>query len=282
MDPIKSLWLVTNEASGSNSDASLDEIRAGCAAVGIGIVQTTTFPHDELPTIGELDAAGVSVVAVYTGDGTVNALVTSLYGWDGAVLVLPGGTMNLLYKRLHGGRDMAEVLAAAAAGQAHRARPGIIQTGYGDGLSGIMAGPATQWNDVREALRKTDIPALAAGTAQAIGSSVASPMIACTEPPLGRPEGYPLVMLTPEEGGFVVDAYYADTVEDYLSQGLALLKRDFREGPHDTLGKVDTLVIENVADEPVGLLVDGEPAETGRKIRFVLAPCEVDLLATEG
>ncbi len=276
----RSLWLVTNEASGSNTGTSLTELRDTCAAAGFTVVRATCFPDEDLPRPEELDAAGADLVAIYTGDGTVNALVTSLYGWDGAVLILPGGTMNLLYHRLHGDRELPDVLAAVAAGKVSRTRPDIVRCGdKGDGLSGVMAGPGTQWNDVREAIRKVDIPAAAVGTAQAIGKSVAAPMIVCKE--LGRPEGYPLVMLTPEQGGFVVDAYYAETLEEYLAQGLALLKRDFREGPHDTLGKVAELTIENVADDPVGLLVDGEPVDTGRRIRFALAPCEVDLLATE-
>ncbi|WEK45467.1 MAG: diacylglycerol kinase family protein [Candidatus Andeanibacterium colombiense] len=280
MSDMRPLWLVTNKASGSNSGTSLEELRDACAAAGLRIAGTSCFPDEDLPTARELDAAGVELVAIYTGDGTVNALVTSLYGWSGAVLILPGGTMNLLYHRLHGERELAEVLAAVAAGGARRCRPDIVRCGdRGDGLSGVMAGPGTQWNDVREAIRKVDLPALAAGTAQAIGSSVASPMIACRD--LGRPEGYPLVMLTPEQGGFVVDAYYAETLEEYLAHGLALLKRDFRDGPHDRLGKVAELTIENLAGDPVGLLVDGEPAEAGHSVRFALAPCEVDLLATE-
>ncbi|MBO9498324.1 MAG: diacylglycerol kinase [Novosphingobium sp.] len=279
MTEIDALWLVVNKASGSNSETSLDELRAACAAAGLRVAGTTCFPEDDLPTRDRLDAAGAGMVAVYTGDGTVNALVTSLYGWDGAVLILPGGTMNLLYRRLHGERDLAEVLAAVAAGKATRCRPDIVRSAQGDGLSGVMAGPGTQWNDVREAIRKVDLPAMATGTAQAIEQSVAAPMIACAG--LGRAEGYPLVMLTPEQGGFVVDAYYAETLEQYLAHGLALLKRDFREGPHDTLGKVTELTIENVADDPVGLLIDGEPAAGGRDVRFALVPCEVDLLATE-
>ena len=282
MDATKTLWLVTNAASGSNSSESADQIRQHCTDAGIALTRLICFPDDDLPTPAELDAAGTRLVAVYAGDGTVNSLVTSLYGWGGAVLVLPGGTMNLLYHRLHGERDMAEVLAAVAAGRARPHRPGILRCAFGDGLAGVMTGPGTQWNDVREAIRNTDIPAVATGVAAAIGQSVAAPMIACVEPQLGRSEGYPLVMLTPGDDGFVVDAYYAENLEQYLAQGLALLRRDFREGPHDTLGKPKALTIGNVSGEPVGLLIDGEPADAGSSVRFTLVPCEVDLLATEG
>lgn len=282
MDETKSLWLVTNQASGSNTGKSLDEIREHCAEAGIALARVTCFPDEDLPTAAELDAAGIALVAVYAGDGTINALVTSLYGWGGAVLVLPGGTMNLLYKRLHGEGEMGEVLKLVAAGKAEPRRPGIIRCEFGDGLAGVMAGPGTEWNKVREALRNTDIPAVATGVATAIGQSVGAPMIVCRDPSLGREDGYPLVMLTPEDGGFVTDAYYAETLDQYLAQGLALLKRDFREGPHDTIGTPRELTIENVSGESVGLLIDGEPADAGPSVRFTLVPCEVDLLATDG
>lgn len=275
------LWLVANPASGSNDDTAIQEILACCAELDIALERVIRFPDEELPTPADLDHAGVAHIAIFTGDGTVNALVTGLYGWDGAVLVLPGGTMNLLYHRLHGERETEEVLAAFARGETHRRRPPILRSAQGDGLSGVMAGPGTEWNDVREAIRNTDIGAMAAGTAQAIGQSIAGPMVRCTDPALGRDEGYPLLMLTPGEQSFAVDAYYADSIEDYLSQGLALLKRDFREGPHDLLGEVRAVTIGSVADEPVGLLIDGEPAHGGPLVRFTLVPCEVDLLATQ-
>lgn len=276
------LWLVANPASGSNDDTAIQEILACCAELDIALERVIRFPDEELPTPADLEQAGVAHIAIFTGDGTVNALVTGLYGWDGAILVLPGGTMNLLYHRLHGERETEEVLAAFARGETHRRRPPILRSAQGDGLSGVMAGPGTEWNDVREAIRNTDIGAMAAGTAQAIGQSIAGPMVRCTDPVLGRDEGYPLLMLTPGEQSFAVDAYYADSIEDYLSQGLALLKRDFREGPHDLLGEVRAVTIGSVADEPVGLLIDGEPARGGPSVRFTLVPCEVDLLATQG
>ena len=44
------------------------------------------------------------LVANAASDGTVNALATGLEGWDGALLVLPGGTANLLTRAIQGER----------------------------------------------------------------------------------------------------------------------------------------------------------------------------------
>ncbi|MCB5425401.1 diacylglycerol kinase [Altererythrobacter sp. CC-YST694] len=275
------IWLVTNAASGSNNPEALAGLEKAAQEAGINIERTIHFPADELPSAAELDAAGLEVVAVFAGDGTVNALIRSLYGWGGAVLVLPGGTKNLLFHRLHGQREPREIFAALALEEARRVRPGIIRCPQGDGLAGLMAGPGTAWYDVREAMRQADLAAMASGTAQAIGATLAAPMIACSDPALGRKEGYPLIMLTPQSGGFVVDAYHAETVQDYLAQGLALLRREFRDGPSDRLGLVPEIELASVSGEPLGLLIDGEKVDCAARVRFRLVPCEVDLLSTE-
>lgn len=281
MDDMQSLWLVTNEASGSNNGTSLEELRESCAAAGIAIVRATSFPDEPLPTPDELDAAGVSLVAVYTGDGTVNALVTSLYGWSGAVLVLPGGTMNLLYHRLHGERTMEETLAAVARGEASVCRPVVVRSRCGDAYAGVLAGPGTSWARVREAMREYAVIELAASAASAIEETLTGEMIACADPPLGRPEGYPLINLTPAAEGIEVAAYYAENAAQYLEQGWALLKRNFREGPHDVLGRADRLRLRSTEGRTFGLLIDGEPANAGSDEEFWLATCEVDLVATQ-
>ncbi|KPL69102.1 diacylglycerol kinase [Erythrobacter sp. SG61-1L] len=274
------IWLVTNAASGSNGKDRLAALEKDAEAAGIEFARTIHFPEESLPRPADLDAAGVEIIAVFAGDGTVNAVVTSLYGWGGSVLVLPGGTKNLLFHRLHGQQDLADVFEGVVEGRARRVRPGIVRCAQGDGLAGLMAGPGTAWYDVREAMRNADLAAVASGTAQAIEASVAAPMIACTDPRLGRPEGYPLIMLTPHDNGFAVDAYYAETVQDFLVQGLALLRREFRDGPSELLGVVPELKLASVSGDPLGLLIDGEKVDCGSKVRFTLVPCEVDLLAT--
>ncbi|OJW70813.1 MAG: hypothetical protein BGO57_16030 [Sphingomonadales bacterium 63-6] len=276
-----SIWLVTNATSGSNNPEALAALEKAARDAGISIERTIHFPDDDLPSATELDDAGVDTVAVFGGDGTVNALIRSLYGWRGAVLVLPGGTKNLLFHRLHGQRDLGEIFRALALGEVRRSRPGIVRCPQGDGLAGLMAGPGTAWYDVREAMRQADLAAVASGAAQAIGASLAAPMIACSDPALGRKEGYPLIMLTPHDDGFVVDAYHAETVQDFLAQGLALLRREFRDGPSECLGIVPEIELASVSGDPLGLLIDGEKVDCAAKERFTLVPCEVDLLSTE-
>ena len=280
MENSKTIWLVRNDASGSNADETLDALVAAFTASGIEIAHTIAFPDDPLPDPAALDAAGIETLAVFAGDGTVNTLVRQLAGWQGQVLVLPGGTMNLLANLLHGPAEAGEIVARFAEGRARRVRTPVIRSQHGDALAGVLAGPGTAWNDVREAMRQGDVIAMTGSTAAAIGESRSGPMVFCREPPVGRDAGYSLLVLTPAEAGIVVEGYYAETLADYARQGLALLARNFRDGPHDDLG-IFAAVTAGTADEgAMGLLIDGEPAEGEKLERLISGRSKVEFVAT--
>ena len=281
MSAPRPIWLVNNAASGSNNEAALAALEHACGENGFRVAYRTVFPAQDLPTPAMLDAGGIDRVAVFAGDGTINSLLTGLAGWGGAVLVLPGGTMNLLYHRLHGDRTMEEAIAAAARGEGTMRRPGVIRCPFGTAFAGMLAGPGTSWGKVREAMREADVVELASGAVEAIEETLAGDMIACREPALGRAEGYPLVSLTPHDSGMEVEAYHAESAGEYLVQAWALLRRNFREGPHDVLGHAPRLRLASTQGQPFGLLADGELVEAAAEVEFTLAACEVDLLATE-
>ena len=77
-----------------------------------------------------------------------------------------------------------------------------------------------------------------------------------------------------------MSGFHAATPGEFFAQGWALLKRNFREGPHDTFGPFPQVTLASTDGAAFGLLIDGEKAEAPGEQEFVLAPCEVDLLAT--
>jgi hypothetical protein len=155
----------------------------------------------------------------------------------------------------------------------------LIRCSAGDALVEIVAGPGATWSDVRESLRERELGEIASSMREAIGKSAGGPMVSVVEPPLGKPEGYPAIRLHPDgDHRLVVDGYGADGVLDYAKQGLALLKRDFREGPHDELGQHPVIVCR--ADAPIELMLDGERATGGEEERFVVTGCDVTFLAS--
>ena len=280
MDNERPIWLVRNNASGSNADATVTALLSALSDQGIAVARTFEFPQDPLPKPVDLDAAGIETVAVFAGDGTINALVTRLAGWQGQVLVLPGGTMNLLSNLLHGAVDAPEIVARFAGGHARRRRVPVVRSVYGDAVTGILAGPGTAWNDVREALRHGDVIDMTGSAATAIGESTKGAMVFCHEPAVGREQGYSILMLTPHESGIIAEGYFAETLTDYTKQGFALLRRNFRDGPHDDLGLFAEIAIRAADDADIGLLIDGEPAAGQSHERFTLGRSVVEFAAT--
>lgn len=281
MSRTSQIWLLTNARSGSNNEDALEDLLNHCSRCDMEVVRTLRFPDEDLPRAADLDRAGIERLAVFTGDGTLNAAVTGLYGWGGEIMVLPGGTMNLLSKRLHGDVEMGDIVHRINDGAARRVRPLIARCEKGDALAGLLAGPGTAWNEVREAMRDLDLAEMAQGATEAMTKSTSGAMVHCREPSRGRAEGYPLVEMTPSHRGIQIDGFHAEDVGEFLQQGLALIRRKFREGPHTRLGLFDELVLESEDRSPIGALIDGEPAELSPRAKFEVATCEVDLLATD-
>lgn len=274
------IWLVYNEASGSNDEDSLAALEAQFDASGCEIVGRTCFPDQTPPDIEELDRSGVQVLAIFGGDGTISSITTDRYGWKGAILPLPGGTMNMLSRRLHGDADAPEIVARLNRGLARKVRPSIIRSRHADGLTGVLAGPGTVWNEVREAMRATDVMEFVTSTTEAIAWSANGPKVACLSSDCGRAQGYAAITINPEDDGLQANGYFADTIGDYAKQGVALLQHDFRNGPHDDLGRHPTMRLATLEGEPMGLLIDGEPFDGEAEEEFTLVPSEIDIVAT--
>ncbi|MCJ2187497.1 acylglycerol kinase family protein [Novosphingobium beihaiensis] len=277
---LKTVWLVCNEASGSNGQAATGAVKSALDDAGFILGRTISFPEESLPGPDDLDAAGVGMLAVFTGDGSIHAAVERLAGWHGAVLVLPGGTMNMLSKRMHGDVDAPEIISRLAGTPLRRVRPTVIRTRHGMGLTGVLAGPGTIWNEVREALRAADVLELVATTREAISHSANGPKVVCEQVDCGREEGYAAVTVTPHDDGLEANGYYAESLGDYAGQGIALLNRNFRDGPHDELGRHGQVRLVCPDGAPMGLLIDGEPFDGGSAELFEPALCEVDLVTT--
>lgn len=280
MERFETAWLVINSASGSNSPAAIEDLRSCLGGHGIEIVRTVSFPDEKLPEPDALNQASVPLVVIYTGDGTLNAAIGSMSGWGGAVLVLPGGTMNLLSKRLHGDFTNAEIVSIVAAGGSRRQRVTKVSSPCGDAYAGVLTGPGTQWATVREAMRDLDIAGMASEAADALAASTGENKVRAVDPAFGNREGYPLIELTPGEHGIQLDGYHADDPVEFAAQTWALIRRSFREGPHDRLGIVESVVLENLDQSPLQVLLDGESCDSGARVTFTVAQSEVDLLAT--
>ena len=149
---MNNVWLILNRTSRAVGDDWGAKLKAAFEARTTSVAGVTDFPSDQLPALAELDAAKVDVVAVAAGDGTINAVSRALESWSGALLVLPGGTMNRLAITLHGDGAAESIIAAVSSPAATRSVP-TVDSGDERALVGVIAGPAASWVHAREAVR---------------------------------------------------------------------------------------------------------------------------------
>ncbi len=112
---MKRTLLITNANSGSAGAVEDGEVVSALQSAGLEICERLTLPEDVLPSRQIVESGAFEVVAILSGDGTISSLCEKLSGWNGEILVLPGGTMNLLSRRLHGELALAELLEKIAA-----------------------------------------------------------------------------------------------------------------------------------------------------------------------
>lgn len=268
----KTLWLIVNGASGSHEDE-----RIALLTDRLGPARVIDCQQDGLPDAAALEAGGASILAVHGGDGTLNAAISRAEGWGGAVLPLPGGTANLLCRDLYGESSLEKILDSHDSGVLVPHRRNCVRTSAGPALAEVLAGPGAVWADVREAMREGSVTGTIAEAIDATSYSTTGPMIVISRPALGDQDGYAGVRLAPGNAGMSVDGYGAKQLADYLKQAVALLKRDFREGPHEELGLHRSLVCRSLGDEPIELMIDGERHTGSATEEFSLAPLGVDL-----
>lgn len=270
-------WLIYNGASGSHDDAAIEALVEAMRAAGYD-PDRVVDAKDGTPDTAAANSAGIGVLAVHGGDGTLSRTIGNLEGFSGQVLPLPGGTYNLLAREMFGDRDPLEIVGMLGSGQLAPLRRTCIR---GDGivaLCELLAGPGAKWADVREELREANVGEVLAKGWDAAAESTVGPMVAVVQPAGGREGGYAGVRLTPRTDGMTVQGFAADGIGDYIQQGLAILKRDFREGPNDDLGRAATVRCRSLGGEAIPLMVDGERSEGANDLAFSLDTLEVDLL----
>ena len=193
--------LVCNSQSGSHDDAIIAEIAETCRASGAPLVAVFALPDDEIPGAAELRRPDIDLLLVWTGDGTINAAARDAAGWDGALLPLPGGTLNLLSKALHGDRTVPEILAEALQGKGRRSPIPTIRSDTGEAFITIVAGPATRWAEVRETMRQDGLIEASRAAPDALDAMANAPGVHVA----GHEQAYPAVILTPTSKGIRAD-----------------------------------------------------------------------------
>lgn len=248
------LWFITNPGSGSSGAAKAEAILAVFAERGVVLAGQTDFPAEPLPTPAALAAANADTVVLFAGDGTINAATCALSGWDGGILILPGGTMNMLAKTLHGDADPAAIIVAAHE-RGRRVSLPFVEAGKHRALVGLIVGPAANWYHARERIREGRLadlwPAIRLGWRRTFGRGIR----------LSGAPGFPAqaqaAYVHPRGDALAVAAIDARGVGSVAGLGWNLVTGDWVAAQAVT--EVETHRLTLAERRPVLALFDGEP-----------------------
>lgn len=260
-----STWLIVNEASGSYDAAVIADIVTWFAQADEPVDCIVRCPDETLPTPDVLTGNGVKTLAIYAGDGTTNSALKTAAGWDGDVLILPGGTMNLLARALHGDNGCEAIIARACAMRSTR-KLNTVEIGDSIAYVGVIAGPTTSWANVREKMRHAEVADMVfTAIPAAISESLSGPQVGIE----GHDETFPAIFASPRAEALALCGFTAEGIGDVVAHAGAWLNGDFREGPRIDLGLAEHATLVSDADV-IGLLIDGEPAECKPGDRLIL------------
>jgi diacylglycerol kinase family enzyme len=261
---VQRLWLITNPASGSTSDAKAEAIAAACVERDLAIVGTTRFPEQSLPSRDDLAGANADTVMLFAGDGTVNAALCAYADWHGQVLVLPGGTMNMLAKVLHESLDPATIIHAAHERLRCTTLP-YVEAGPHRAFVGVILGPAAAWARARERLRvgwsRGILRAVRAAWHRTLGEGI-------RVRGAGLRQRYQAVFVTPvgDEGRLSVAGVDARDIRSLADLGWAWMTGDWLSARAVEATTTDEFT--TAGRRPVTALFDGESAvlEPGTRV----------------
>lgn len=248
------LWFITNPHSGSATREKCEALEAVFEERGLVLAGRTGFPDEAIPSRAELMAAQVDTVVLFAGDGTINAALCALAEWDGGFLILPGGTMNLLAKTLHGDADPAAIIHAAHDRGKRVALP-YVEAGPHRAFVGLILGPAAHWARAREAARAGRLArvlgAMRSAWRRTFGKGIRIAGVA------GMHGRYQAVFVAPAASGLEVAAIDARDWASIAELGWNWLTGDWIAARAVTDRRAERL--RPLCRRPVLALFDGEP-----------------------
>jgi len=211
-------------------------------------------------------------IVVWGGDGTAACALNTLGPDDPPILPLPGGTMNMLHKFVHGSDlDPGTCLKAVLE------NPVEMDIAAGEVLErrfyvGALLGGLTRLAAPREALRQADLLQAVTELNESTAFGLDTPM-RCVADPGNQHDAQALgIFLSedPHRPGFDVLATAPEGLLDLAYTGLTGLLADWRHAwgvERDFASRIDVEALESTGIEAT---LDGEPVTLPRNARFVL------------
>lgn len=216
---------------------------------------------------------------VWGGDGTHRAALSTVGLSAVNLLLLPGGTMNLLSKSLHGAKPWEHILTTVLAGS----EPHILPAGLINGqvfYCAMLAGAPVRLAEARESLRHGDIGKGVAQLNAAVGALQTMHLMA------RYGDGYrfndeqlpttsvigALVGPMSRNGRMEVFTLEHPSAMSALDIVWSSLRSSWRDARDVAIVPAETLVIDSEEGERIPVIIDGESIIVGNHISVTYVP----------
>lgn len=271
---------VINSRAGSVGPEGAKRLRAALQREGVHHAECIELdPENSAAQFTGIADSNPDLVIVWGGDGTHRSALDALRQSSGDVLLLPGGTMNMLTRWLHAGRPWEQVLHAVLQSPAQR----MLSGGQVDDrlfFCAFMAGVPARLADAREDLRRGDIARAFQDTGAAVesirsihlatsfGSDV---MHADGHFPTGNVVGAMVGPLS-RNGRMTVTRMELGSAWAALEFAWTSFVSDWRHQPGALIEEADAIIVENVDGLEVPAMIDGEKISSGARLEVTFVP----------
>lgn len=263
-----------NPASGSVTADGGERLRSVLEEAGVRDVEFVEIDRDDCDNqLKRLAAAQPDLFIVWGGDGTLRSALGLVGQATPNLLLLPGGTMNMLTKSIHGDKTWDTILKEVLASPKRKTIPaGKVNNEHF--YCAMLAGAPARFAEARESLRHGDL-VKAATEARAALETLGNMQLAAR-----YRDGYTFeradlpptsvigVLVGPlaRDHEMEVAALAAPTAGGALNVIWSSFVADWRSAPGMTIVPARSLVIEAEEGE-IPVIVDGEPIEAGESVR---------------
>lgn len=263
-----------NPAAGSVTADGGDRLRAVLEEVGVRDAELVEVDRtDSDIQLKRLAEANPDLFIVWGGDGTLRSALGSVGQATPNLLLLPGGTMNMLTKSIHGDKTWDTILKEVLASPKRK----TIPAGKANNEAfycAMLAGAPARFAEARESLRRGELVKAATEARAALDT------LGTLQLEARYRDGYTFeradlpptsiigVLVGPlaRDHEMEVAALEAPTAGGALNVIWSSFVSDWRSAPGITIVPARSLVIET-EDGEIPVIVDGEAIEAGNSVR---------------
>jgi diacylglycerol kinase family enzyme len=263
-----------NPAAGSVSADGGERLRAALKAAGVNGAEMIEVDRSNCETqLKQLAAAKPDLFVVWGGDGTLRSALGTVGKATPNLLLLPGGTMNLLTRSIHGEKTWEQILNDVLAAPKRTSLP----AGKVNGeifYCAMLAGAPARLAEARESLRRGELVKAAAEARAAMetlgtlhldaryrdgytferSSLPPTSVIGALVGPMARDHAMEIATLAEPTPGAALNVIWSSFISDW------------RNAPGMTIVPARSLVIET-EDGDIPVIVDGEAMEAGDRVQ---------------